>query len=40
MNAEAKSGTDAKSQTTVGQAGGGAKLSTEQRTKVTTVIRD
>jgi hypothetical protein len=25
---------------TVGQAGGGAKLSTEQRTKITTVIRD
>lgn len=39
MNAEAKSGTDAKSQTTVGQAGG-AKLSSEQRTKITTVIRD
>ena len=35
-NAETKS----KSQTTVGQAGGGAKLSTEQRTKITTVIRD
>ena len=38
-NAETKSGTDAKSQTTVGQAGG-AKLSSEQRTKITTVIRD
>ena len=34
MKAEGKSGT------TVGQAGAGAKLSTEQRTKITTVIRD
>jgi len=33
MNAETKS------QTTTGQAGAGAKLSTEQRTKITTVIR-
>lgn len=42
MNAETKSGMDAKSQTqtTTGQAGAGAKLSTEQRTKITTVIRD
>ena len=33
MNAETKS------QTTTGQAGAGAKLSTEQRTKITTVFR-
>jgi hypothetical protein len=39
MNAEQKSVTDSKSQTT-GQAGAGAKLSSEQRTKITTVIRD
>jgi hypothetical protein len=39
MNAESK-GADSKSQTTVGQAGAGAKLSTEQRTRITTVIRD
>ena len=38
MNAESK-GTE-RSQTTTGQAGAGAKLSTEQRTKITTVIRD
>jgi hypothetical protein len=38
MNAETK-GAEGKSQTTVGQAGAGAKLSTEQRTKITTVIR-
>jgi hypothetical protein len=31
---------EGKSNTTVGQAGAGAKLSTEQRTKITTVIRD
>jgi hypothetical protein len=36
MNAEGRTGTS----TTVGQAGAGAKLSTEQRTKITTVIRD
>lgn len=39
-----KSGTHAaetnKSSTTVGQAGAGAKLSSEQRTKITTVIRN
>jgi hypothetical protein len=40
MNAEQKSVTDSKSQTTTGQAGAGAKLSSEQRTKITTVIRD
>jgi len=39
MNAETK-GSEGKSQTTVGQAGAGAKLSTEQRTRITTVIRD
>jgi Protein of unknown function (DUF1236) len=38
MNAESK-GADSKSQTTTGQAGAGAKLSGEQRTKITTVIR-
>jgi len=37
MNAEGRTGT---SSTTVGQAGAGAKLSTEQRTQITTVIRD
>lgn len=37
-NAETKTGGD-RSQTTTGQAGAGAKLSTEQRTKITTVIR-
>ncbi|WP_291684478.1 DUF1236 domain-containing protein, partial [Bradyrhizobium sp.] len=31
---------ETKSQTTTGQAGAAAKLSTEQRTKITTVIRD
>ena len=39
MNADSK-GADGKSATTTGQAGAGAKLSTEQRTKITTVIRD
>ena len=38
MNAETKGATDSRSQTT-GQAGAGAKLSSEQRTKITTVIR-
>ncbi len=38
MNAESK-GAEGRSQT-VGQAGAGAKLSTEQRTKITTVIRN
>ena len=38
MNAETK-GTETRSQTTTGQAGAGAKLSTEQRTKINTVIR-
>jgi hypothetical protein len=50
MNAETKGGVDSKSQTTTqsqtnqsqttGQAGAGAKLSTEQRTKITTVIKE
>ncbi len=39
MNADSKGAADTKSQT-VGQAGAGAKLSTEQRTRITTVIRD
>jgi hypothetical protein len=39
MNAESKSTTESRSQTT-GQAGAGAKLTTEQRTKITTVIRE
>jgi len=40
MNAENKNGTESRSQVTTGQAGAGAKLSTEQRTKITTVIRN
>jgi hypothetical protein len=39
MNAESKGAEENKSQTTVGQAGAGAKLSTEQRTKISTVIK-
>lgn len=39
MNAELKGAADSKTQTT-GQAGASAKLSTEQRTRITTVIRD
>jgi hypothetical protein len=39
MNAESRGAADSRSQT-VGQAGAGAKLSTEQRTKITTVIRN
>jgi hypothetical protein len=39
MKSESKSGTESRSQTT-GQAGAGAKLSSEQRTRITTVIRD
>jgi len=38
-NAETKTGGE-RSQTTTGQAGAGAKLSTEQRTQITTVIRN
>jgi hypothetical protein len=40
MNAENKNGTESRSQSTTGQAGAGAKISTEQRTKITTVIRN
>jgi hypothetical protein len=40
MNAETKGAADSKSQTTTGQAGASAKLSTEQRTRITTVIRN
>jgi len=40
MKAESKGAADSKAQTTTGQAGAGAKLSTEQRTRITTVIRD
>jgi len=39
MNAETK-GSETRTQTTVGQAGAGAKLSTEQRTRITTIIRE
>lgn len=39
MNAEQKGAAETGSQTT-GQAGAGAKLSTEQRTRITTVIRE
>ena len=40
MNADSKGAADAKSSTTTtGQAGAGAKLSTEQRTQITTVIK-
>jgi hypothetical protein len=37
---EPKRAEEGKSQTTTGQAGAGAKLSSEQRTKITTVIRE
>jgi hypothetical protein len=40
MNAEQKGAVDSRSQTTTGQAGAAAKLSTEQRTKITGVIRN
>jgi hypothetical protein len=43
MNAETKPGNDRandRERTTTGQAGAGAKISTEQRTKITTVIRN
>lgn len=39
MNAQTKTGTE-RSQTTTGQAGASAKLSTEQRTQITSVIRE
>jgi len=38
-NAESKDATE-RSQTTIGQAGGGVRLSGEQRTRITSVIRD
>jgi Protein of unknown function (DUF1236) len=38
-NAESKSAADGKPSTTTGQAGAGAKLSGEQRSKITTVIK-
>ena len=46
MKAETREGpkgnmkAETRSQTTVGQAGAGAKLSTEQRSKITTIIRE
>jgi Protein of unknown function (DUF1236) len=40
LNAETKGAADSKATTTTGQAGAGAKLSTEQRTKITTVIKE
>lgn len=40
VNAETKGTTDSKATTTTGQAGAGAKLSSEQRTKITSVIRN
>ena len=40
MKAESKDAMDSKSTTTTGQAGANAKLSTEQRTRITTLIRD
>ena len=40
MNAEQKGAADSRSQTTTGQAGASAKLSTEQRTRITSVIKE
>ena len=40
MKAESKGAVESKSPTTTGQAGASAKLSTEQRTKITSVIRE
>jgi hypothetical protein len=41
MKAEGREGRDGtRTETTTGQAGAGAKLSTEQRTRITTVIRN
>jgi hypothetical protein len=37
---QSQTGQPSQSQTTIGQAGAGAKLSTEQRTKITSVIRE
>jgi hypothetical protein len=39
MNADSKGAADSKATITTGQAGAGAKLSTEQRTRISTVIR-
>jgi Protein of unknown function (DUF1236) len=39
MNADSKGAADSKATTTTGQAAAGGKLSTEQRTKITTVIK-
>jgi Protein of unknown function (DUF1236) len=39
-SAQGREGTSDRAPMTTGQAGGGAKLSTEQRTKITTVIRN
>ena len=39
-NTNAQTRTDERSHTTTGQAGAGAKLSTEQRTRISTVIRN
>jgi hypothetical protein len=39
LNADSKGAADSKATTTTGQAGAGAKLSTEQRTRITTVIK-
>jgi hypothetical protein len=40
MNAETKSGTERSQTQTTGQAAAGAKLSGEQRTQITSVIRE
>jgi len=40
MNAETKGPADSKATTTTGQAGAGAKLSSEQRTKISAVIKE
>jgi hypothetical protein len=40
LNADSKGAADSKATTTTGQAGAGAKLSTEQRTKISTVIKE
>jgi Protein of unknown function (DUF1236) len=39
LNADSKGAADSKATTTTGQAGAGAKLSSDQRTKITTVIK-
>jgi hypothetical protein len=39
MNADSKGATDSKATITTGQAGAGAKLSTEQRTRISAVIK-